>query len=324
MANSLSTADLLRGALQKAGELTDGNSDFHDIALRYMNNAYLDLLSGSSIFDPDAGDPYPWALSRSPKTLTLKAFFETGSIAVNQDSTTATLSPAPAAGEGSFKDRHLKIDGVDDYYRVSAHTAGSATLTLEHAFVDANVSGSNYRLHKLIYDIGSDVLRLAAPMRVYRNKTLHDDDDGKIYGINHQALEDNYPLYRLQTGIPTRFSEVYRDDTEYLVQFDKSSSEDAKVDFKYVPVPSHLVDSSTDYPVLPREKRFILEFATAHFLLVDKEDEKASYYFNATSQALKGIIEAKNKEVQHTSKQRGQLVPRADLVSNRKFKSGGY
>ena len=46
MANFLSTKDLVDGALNRAGELSDGTSDFDDEALKYVNSTYYSVVAG--------------------------------------------------------------------------------------------------------------------------------------------------------------------------------------------------------------------------------------------------------------------------------------
>lgn len=311
MANSENTSDIIRGALQKAGEEADGGSPFHELALKYLNSVYLDIISGANIFDLDLGEGWYWARSRTRKYLTLKAPYETGNVTVTNNSTSITFSSAPSASLGSFKDRFLKLDDYPEYYRISAHTAGSASATLETEYMNATATAS-FKAIKLIYDLGDDVLRLVGPMRVFKQNNFLEDNDGHIFGIEPDTLFEMYPMTRLEARIPERFAVIYRNDVEHLVQFSAYPLEDIKLDFEWIPIPEPLIDTKTSIPIIPIDKRWVLEAAVAFYLLSDKEDEKMNHYYNAAKQGLAAMMGAKNKEIQHTSKQRGQLIPRAD------------
>lgn len=320
MANSNSGADLLKGALQKAGEPTNGNSTYHGLALKYINNVYLDLLSGGSSFLESVGDPWPWARSRTPKTLVLKAPYETGSVTVTTGSATGTFSIAPDVSLGSFKDRHLQIDGQPDIYKITAHTAGSASFTIDTGYVSTGGAGLTFRAHKLIYNISNDVLRLCAPIRLYRSFGWDNEDDGQILDCNINNLQKEYPLSRLERRIPKRFAELYRDDTEWLIQFSSSVNDDTKVDFDWIPRPTDLIDSATSIPRFPLERRHLIEAGAAHLICIDKGDDKAGYFFNLVKGGLSAMMSASIKEIQQSSGEVGKLTPRMDLKTNNKYR----
>lgn len=311
MANSNSGADLLKGALQKAGEPINGNSSYHTAALKYVNNVYLDLLSGGSLFLDSVGDPWPWARARLPKTLILKAPYETGSITLTNASTSGTFSIAPDSSLGSFKDRHLQIDGDADFYKITAHTSGSTSFTIDQAYAQATVT-TTFKAHKLIYSVSNDILRFSSPIRLYRAFGFDYDDDGQILNCDINSLQRNYPLSRLQIRSPRRFAELYRDESEWLIQFSSSVVEDIKVDFDYIPRPDDLIDSSASLPRFPRERRHLIEAGAAHMILVDKQDDKASYFFNLVKQGLMAMMGASIKETSHASGEVGKLTPRLD------------
>lgn len=315
MASSENGFDLLRGALRRAGEVVDGSSKYHESALRYMNNVYRDILSGSSIFDIDVGDPWPWARSSTPGSITLLPPYETGSVTLTAGLTSGTFSSAPASSLGSFVDRFLKVSGHSEYYRIVSHTAGSASFTIDLAYLGTSGSGQTFKAHKLIYDLGASILRLVEPLRVY-NLSDFREDEPLIYGIDANTFRREYPLARLESGVPERFATIYQDDTSYKIQICRTmvSGTSIKADYDYVPVHADIIESISSIPVIPRDKRVVLEYATAHHILMDKEDSKADYYFKQTQSALRSMLESSNRVTTHTSKRRGQIVPRLDQI----------
>lgn len=321
MASSYTAADILKGALQKAGEKTDGTSIYQELALKFLNNVHIDILSGGSTFTGgDVGDPWAWARARQPKSVIMVPPFSTGSVAVVNGSATITFSPAPSASLGSFKDWHFKSDSTYDYYRIITHTAGSATATIESIFADTSNAASTFNCYKLIYDLGTDILRVCAPFRIYRSNTFDDDTDGKIYGVDIDTMDEKWPISRLVSGVPDRFADVYRSETEYLIRFNKWSLFETKVDMDYIPVPDDLIDSSSSIPLLPKQKRVLLEYGTAYFLCQEKQHQDSQMYFNMTANGIKAMQNEGARQITQSNRQRGQLVPREDKLGRNRYR----
>lgn len=319
MATSENGFDLLRGALRRAGEVVDGTSKYHETALRYMNNVYRDVLSGGTVFDVDVGEPWAWARAVTPGNFTLLVPYETGTVSLTNGSTSGSFSNAPAASLGSFNDRFLKVLGHNEYYRITAHTAGATSFTLDASYLGTTGTTLSFKCHKLIYDLGANILRLVEPFRIY-DFADYREDDPIIFGIELNRFRVEFPLARLQSGIPERFSILYQSDTVFKVQVSRSVQINSiKVDFDYVPVPTDIIESISSIPIIPRDKRVVLEYATAHHVLMDKEDSKADYYLNLTRSTLRSMLEASHKVYQNTSKRRGQIIPRLDEVRRTRF-----
>lgn len=323
--NIYSSADLLRLALDKAGEPSDGNSPYHLRALEFLNDVYLDVLSGSSIFLPDLQDPFPWARARVPLELTLVAPYTDGSVAITKGSTSGTFSSAPAASLGSFKDRLIKVDGNQDYYRVATHTAGATAFTLTHAYAGETVSAGGFKAIKTIYNLTTapgQILRLCGPFRTQRAGAY--EGDPFIASTSLDAMDQEWPLSRLASGVPERFCLMYENeaDGEFLIRFSHYVLEDMKIEVPYIPVPSPLIDSQSSIPNIPREKRVGLAFGAAFYILDLKEDPNKATYFELTQRTFSGLQTQQRRETAQTSTHnRGRLIPRRDR--QRRFKLRG-
>lgn len=324
MASSFTASDILKGALQKAGEKADGTSPYQELAIKCLNNAHIDILSGGSTFTGgDVGDPWPWARARTPKSIQLLPPYSDGAVALTNGSATATLTPAPAVGQGSLKDWYFKPGSSPDFYRIAAHTAGSATVTLESAFSAPTIAADTFNFYKTIYDLGTDVLRLCAPIRIYRATGFDEAEDGKIYGVDVDTLDEKWPIYRLHSGVPDRYAEMYQSETEYLIRMNKFVIEEMKVDLDYIPVPADLTDSSSSIPLIPKQKRIVLEYATAYFLCQEKQHQDMQNYFTLTEKTLRAMRDEGARQITQTNKQRGMLVARQDQLPRNRFR-GGY
>jgi len=317
MSNFSTSQDLLNGALSRAGESneTASPSPLRARALEYLNQAYIDVLVGGTLFDLDFGKPWTWAREALPNTLTLKAKYDTGTITTTNGSNSATLSDPPAF---SLVDRHIFFEGRRDPYLVTAHTGGDPTVTLNGDYAEASGAVS-FRAHALIYDLGSDILRLVEPFRVYRNQRGA-DDEGKIFGLDIGTLRRNNPLKNLFEEIPTQFATVVENGAVHKVQFNRSVAEDIKIDYDFIKVPTALIDDPSSIPIIPLKHRVVLEVMTAANLLAnEKADSRGSILFNIAKGKLKAMIKEDNRSKRSTSQRRGQIISRPEKIIERRL-----
>lgn len=313
MANARSTSDLLKGALQHAGELTDGSSPFHALALRYLNQAYLAVLSGSNEFEIDFGDPWHWARDTNPGIFHLEAPV-TGSVTFTNGSTSATFGSAPAA---SLLGWFIKVDGRPTIYRISAHTAATTGATLDSIYLEESGSVS-YTAFKLIYDLGENILRLVEPFRHYQTQDGYYadgiQDRDKIYSIDLNRFRQDYPLTKAIEGVPSKFAILRQSESELLVQMNYYPTEKMRVEFEKISIPEGLIDSEESIPILPRNHRDVLEFLTAHMILVEKSDDKAPYWLDRGKQKLRAMMRSDRRQQAQTNDGRGRIITRPDLA----------
>ena len=314
---------MLDDILRKAGETT--NSPKRTKALKYLNQAQIVVLSGSSEFDTDKGEIYPWSLAPIQKSFVLKAAYEVGTVSLTNGSTSGTLSDPPAY---SLLGYYLKIDDRPEYFIVTAHTGGNASMTLEVEYTGDTGGTLSYSAKKIRYDLGSDILRLVSPLNVYRGQNYGFSNSSQIYGLEFAEFKKKYPLTDLITGVPTEFAEIGQTDnaaTALEILFNRVVTQDTKVDFDYVPYPAAMTDAANSYSVLPRDNTDVLVYISVFKLLIDKNDEKMmNVYFKLAQSKLMAMSVAKNKKAQKTSFRRGQMVPRQDQVHHSNRFYNGY
>lgn len=234
------TAELKTGALERAGELTDGRSDYDSSVLDQMDQVYRAIFSGSHAFNVDLGEVWSWAKAKDPGLLILQPALKAGTVALTQDSTTATLSIAPAVGLGSLSGWFLQNVAEDTVYRVSSHVAASTTLILDQAYIETSESGAKYRLFKLDYTLTSGIERLAGPMRVNKRQ-IGSDAYNEVIELEDHALRRDFPINRTQVGAPNSFSVIYSEDGQHTVRFNRYPSERIRVEYDYIPHPKRLL-----------------------------------------------------------------------------------
>ncbi len=311
MANLTTTEDLVIDALRKAGEKTDGTSDYETDALEAMNSFYRSILAGGNEFDVELGEAWSWAKSANPGILTLKAPYETGTVSLTNASLVGAFSAAPAI---SLAGRFLKLENRSEYFRIATHVAASTAFTLDGEYTGETGSGLAYAAHKLDYELASGIIRQIGPMTTYKTQGGRSDNEGKIFSMELAIFSSQFPMHLLQSGVPTHFTVVYATDGLSTVRFNTSAAEDTRVEYDYIPEPTALTREASSIPVIPKAYRQALASATAYSLCMDKEDSKATHFFQLTQQKLKAMVGGARREQRHTSKDRGRIIPRADLM----------
>lgn len=269
------TSELLDDLLFRAGELTaDGASDFEAEALRLLNRAYRSVCNGGSDLDPSVREDW-WFLRKStPGVLTLLPSITAGTASVTNNSTSVTLSSAPAVDCDNYF--FQVTDGTSaDVFRISAHTAASTSLTLDAVYTGTTGSGKSYRLWKGEYDLAGDVIRLVGPIRTFRPTHLS-LRNYEIRGMDLWDMEREYPLAIAEAGLPDRFAFV----GETRVRFNRTGGTAAtdliRVEYDYIYRPAELTNSPSQEPVLPLERRSILVDYALALLLDSKDDDRAT------------------------------------------------
>lgn len=243
MANFETFRDLKNAALDRAGELTDGSSDYDSIVEDHMNSMYRSIFSGGNEFSVDLGEVWEWALASAPGVLTILPAFESGSVTFTNGSTSGTFSSAPSSSLGSFAGRFIFINSRSSIYRITAHTAGDTAFTIDQEYLETTGSGLTFKAIKLDYDLTSGIERLVQEMRVYKGMA-GDDSNGKIPGIDFASFDRMYPRFVIGGGTPERFCE--RNDVDGLktVRFSHYPSESIRAEYEYIPKARKLITKS--------------------------------------------------------------------------------
>lgn len=320
MAIFKSTRDILNQALSWSGELTDVGpnpppSEYREKTLEFLNDCYLELLSGSNEFNIEMGQPWPWARAELPGVLILKPLVQV-TVALTNGSSAATLSVAQAT---SMKGRLLRISGQPDPFWISAHTAAGTAMTLDGAWTGE--SGSyTAELHMLRYELTQNVLRLVSPFRVFREQgtmVWTNESTGEILMDEIPAMMRAHPLYALRTGIPNRFAirSESQDTNKITVQFNASVLEETRVEYEYIPYPEDLEDETTSVPIVPAKHRRGLAYGAAYKLCVEKNDDRRVEFEKKYVMFLESVSKEYSKQKVNANPNKARLVPRMDQVS---------
>lgn len=308
MANYLTTPDLLKDALKRVGELTDGSSEFHARALEYLNKWQLAVLAGSCDLDIEIGEPWLWAKSPAPGILILKAPLSTGKVTLTNGSNAGAFTVAPSTSQAGA---WLQVAGSTVCFQVIAHVAGTTLFSLDAPFTGPSGSAS-FRCHGFDFTIPVDpsqkLLRLIGPMRHSRSSA------NSIAMVDFSTFATQYPMGTLTRAIPDAFTVVAEHDGQITLRFNAVPDSDVRIEFDWIPVPADLLDDPTSIPVLPRAHRVALSYGAAYSLALDKNDSRKDDLGALTKAALQAMVKANRRERIHSARNMGRLTPRADLA----------
>src|SRR3972149_11411201 len=270
MANLRTSADLIDHMLFRAGEPTDGTSDFDAVAPTSLNRAYQIVWSGGGEFDPSIQEDWWWLRKATPGKLILQPLIETGKVSVTRGNASITFSaaPSPAIDASLASGWFFKVDDHADVFRISTHTSGSTAATLDSVYTGGTATGKGFRLFKLEYALATDVLRIVSPMRTYQ------DNRSEIDGADLPALERDSPMNNIQAGVPRRFAFVGERKVRFSHAGGSTSGDLIRSEYDYHARPSDLTDA-TGEPVVPMGHRKVLSDLGLYFLPTDTNDNRA-------------------------------------------------
>lgn len=312
MANSYSTQDCVKGALQRVGELTDGSSPLHQLAVKYVDRVHKDVIKGNSVFSPETRDPWTWA--RQTGNFQIPAFYQTGTASLVQGSVNGTFSIAPTI---SLQGYFFVVTNTLTYYKIATHSANSASFTLDMALIETGGLTLGFKALPLILDLGAGIQRLVEPFRIYVNRVLElgelTEDMGRIYGLDALEFWKHWPLQLIQNDTPSKFTTIFRSESSWKVQFNKYVSNPIRVDFDYIPIPADLTDSSISIPLVPRDDRELLEAGAAYYLFLDKKQKEDAIIMQQMASAkILALREAERANTKFSGDIYGQLIARRD------------
>lgn len=270
MANYQFSSDLINDVLFRAGESTDGTSDFEAAALQYINRAYQAIWSGGAEIAPEVNEPW-WWLFKEANFLT-DASIATGTVSVTLGSASITFSVAPAASVVGF---WFKVTGHNELYKIAMHTGGAVGATLDSVYLGATNAAASYILFKTDYTLTTDVLRLVTPMRLGQTNAAgtaytRPGRNYQILGVSNRELDEIAPLALAAAGVPKLFAQI----GEAAVRVDLYSGTRVRVDYAYMQRPAVLTDSGAEEPVVPLQYRRLIADVATMFLFTDKSDNR--------------------------------------------------
>jgi hypothetical protein len=199
--------------------------------------------------------------------------------------------------------------------------SGAAQSTSAHrllGFDDEDLSSATSHVGK--YPLGA-VSRLIEPLRLHRSS----EKDALIEGIDSWRFLADYPMHRIEQGMPDRFTKIQEDqDGRITLRMNKYPSEKKRLEVHWIPVPRDLKDNTASRPLLPRKDVDVLEYGATYYLCLDKEDSKADTYLALAKQGLMAMEKRNRDEFRKTDSNFGEIVTRPEQLSNNTRFRYGY
>lgn len=283
--------DIAQAALLDAGEAISLSGRYGAEAKRAVRNAYWSVLAHAR---------WPWAMSPTPNVISTVAAVNVTVSSIS--TTTVTLSATIAT---SMAGRKFYLDGNQAVYRISAHTAGTNSLTLDATYVESLTSGSGV-IFQDEYAIPSTCLRIWDPLwpRGWQwdpitllDKPLFEERYGRGAwgfgsGIIQHACEIHPQAYTAGAKGVTRQLRIAPWSEDALnIEHDYTMFHD--LDFGG--------SGETDTPKIPREHRAVLVHFAAAALMLNKDEDKRSEYLQMGAGKLAEMRD------QYITMARGQL-----------------
>lgn len=154
------------------------------------------------------------------------------------------------------------------------------------------------------------IARLVEPFKVQRGSLK------EIYGIDRETFSRNYPFQDVREGVPDRFTVIEEGgDGSLRVRFNAYPLEKTRIEIDKVDVPRDLKDSSASIPLIPRKHIDVLEDAATFYIMLLKNDDRATTYAQLAQGKLMSMISQHRGSLQRSGKNFGRIVPRKDLTS---------
>ncbi len=223
-------------------------------------------------------EPWLFALSPTPGTISTlaKQAVVVSSISTNQVTLSASIATSMAG-------RKFYLDSLQVIYRITAHTAGTAILTLDANWAEGTTSGPG-KIFEDEYSLASDCMVLWGPMTL-RGNAEHEIEvvNGKQFKAKHN--DGGWPV----TGPPDVATQIRYSSTGLpRVQLAPVTSTPMVLEYEYTRF--HNLDFSGggagDTPVLPLQDRWMLAERSLWTLWRNKNSELAASAWNRAEDHL--------------------------------------
>lgn len=240
---------------------------------RWLNNSQQMILRA-----------YEWPFFRNPTPLVIQTVtdYSTGTVATIAGSTSITFSGTIAASKAN---QYIQFSNSNDWYRITAHTAGTAAATLEIGAINSN-SVATFTIRKFYYSTSTSVDRI---IQVFQDVLPY-----QLIETTPEYFQSFNPGF-LSSGTPRIYCMAGTDSTG-APQFRLWPNPDSVINLRmdYFPVATDMV-ADADVSVIPAKwhTTILLEGACipAFKFLDDSRYANSVTLFNAWLEEMKGEYE---------------------------------
>lgn len=232
-----------------------------------------------------------WIWLRGQTRVEHKAYYSSGTASVTPNSTTVTLSVAPSTASGSRANYFFAVDGYEEIYPISAHTAGSTTVTLATPYTGTLNATANFRIWTDRVALPTDCSEVFNAWTDFGNKTMEGKGWQELREIvlANQRLEERPNVYSVGDYYdPTPLTgETEADRYRVMYVYPALYTQSTTIHIDYLVEPSAL-DADGDEPIIPKKDRIVLFYGAAAraWAEIARNEEMANRYEQYYQQKL--------------------------------------
>lgn len=223
--------------------------DFYAVVRRAIERAYHELCDAH---------PFLWLRAAPPGVFRTIDDITTGTINVTNGQTAATLSSAPAA---SVANREIRITGWNEVFRISAHTAGAAGITLDSAFNGTTTTAARYTIFQREYALDTDVKEILEMHVMDGGGVIDQVDEADLLRDDGDVPSAIWP--------PTQFARI----GQQRIRLEGYPDRTRRVEYAHTVIPADIVDGATI--LVPRNFRYVIADGGLYWTYVSRNDDRA-------------------------------------------------
>lgn len=180
----------------------------------------------------------------------------------------------------------------------------------------------------LTYDAAyalNGILRFTKPLNLHKSSipTGNAKDDNKVFLVDDNAFAREFPISRMVQAVPDKYCTISRDKSDiWTIRFNAYIDEETRVEIPHIPVRRKLTNTANSFPLVPAPYNKFLVYGAAHFIMLDKSDDKATFFLQMAQAQLKALVNDNRKGLQLSGNKFGQFVPRPNQASRKNFLNG--
>lgn len=290
--------DIINDALFRAGEIP-GASEWDVKALDYLNRTYQAICTGASEFLPEFIEDWWWL--RSNGAFLLLPVYKGGTVNVTKGSTVVTFNSDPPS---SLANAYLRVEGHPDLFIIAEHSIGSDAV-LDIAYTGETNATAAFKALHVRYTLPGPIAAIIGPIVAFRGRHT------QIIGMSPERLDTLFPLQRLSAGMPVAFAL----ESETTVRFshaglDDGSNLSTRLEFRFRPAVDKLENLTSSIPLLPLQWRQILSDTTTTYIMLDKNDDRATSVGQAARAGLQAMVRENRRRIAKIDGKAGKIITR--------------
>lgn len=301
-------ADIVADVLFRSGE-TAGATDWSTKVLDYINIVYQGIVNGSSEFLPEYIDDWWWMRGREAiifhRAITTDSQGTTAGVTNNSVSVTLSTTVAD-----SLVNQRIQIGTDNDVYIIATHTAGTAAITLDQAYLGTTNATASIKIYRNYNTLSSSVAAIMSPIVGF-------EGNAQVSGVTPERMDQLYPLSNIRLGVPKAFAlegpQTVRFNTGGLDP-DKHSAP-VRMEFTYRPMATDLADNSGSIPIVPVQYRQVIAHGALAYMFTDKDDDRAASAVSACKAQLAAMVKENRRRLAKMDARLGWILPRQNHTS---------